>query len=952
MDPTPLSSDDIELWREADRVLDMLLDLPVEARRTALEDRTPPGPLRERVLALLRAADGSEQRFEGAALRFAAELPEPGAALKPGTRIGRWVLGEELGRGGMSVVFDAHDPLQPERRVAIKLLAGVLASGSGQRHLQREQQALSRLSHPLIVPLIEAGALADGTPWLAMARVDGQRIDAWCVEQGLDVASRVRLLVEVADAVAHAHRALVVHRDIKPANVLVDRDGKVRLLDFGIAGILDPGGERTRTLMQALTPDYAAPEQFADAPASTTIDVYGLGALLHRLLTGAAPARRSDADAPTALPSDCVEDGAFGGMVGSARARHTVRGDLDAILLKSLEHDPAHRYPGAGEFAADLRAWLEGRPVNAQRPTLGYRMGKFVRRHRGAVSIATIAVVAVLGALAVALWQSGRAADAARTAELRAGEAARESSRAEAVSAFMIEIFGTAAAGAPRDQLPSLQQLLDAAEQRMQDAFLDEPDTRARLLLALGEVQMSLGRLERADTMLGEATALIADDPQSSSLKVAHAESELARVRLRRGDLPSALSLSASALARLPPVADSEAGLSLQETIVGLRVSALSAAGKLEEAETLARDHWLSLRGLPAADARLVAGSAYTLANVLANTGRHEEALELLQLARQRSLTLDDAWELKVSITNSLAGALSARGRYAEALEARQTSLDMVTRGYPPGHVRIAQTRNNLASDLSLTGRIEEALPHFEAALAIMREALGDSHPSVAAAHNNRGRALVELDRYAEALEDYARAEAIMAPLVPANDRRLMTVRLSRADALVVLGRLGEAERLLGELDQASAQSDNEVQRAMREVVWSRLYAAKRNFSDAETRAMRAAEAALRAFPKGSGLAALALGHAADAMARQGRTDAALERIEQGNRQIVDIGGDIDRSAIRFIRERHALLQRLQRAEQAEAFLHADLSRLGAALPADDPRLRSIAALASAAAQG
>src|SRR5690606_21474785 len=212
-----------------------------------------------------------------------------------------------------------------------------------------------------------------------------------------------------------------------------------------------------------------------------------------------------------------------------------------------------------------------------------------------------------------------------------------------------------------------------------------EPDTRARLLLALGEVQMSLGRLERADTMPEAATALIADDPQSSSLNVAHAESELPRGRLRRGAAQPALALSASPPARLPPVADREAGLGLQETSIGLRVSALGAAGKLEEAETLARGHWLSLRGLPAADARLVAGSAYTLASVLANTGQHEEALELLQLARLRSLALDGAWELKVSIINSLAGALSARGRYAEALEARQTSLDMVTRGYPPG---------------------------------------------------------------------------------------------------------------------------------------------------------------------------------------------------------------------------------------------------------------------------
>ncbi len=945
MDPEPLSADAVELWREADRVLDLLLDLPPAERCAALGRIGPAPAVRERVEQLLAAAEDARQRFEGATLRFAPDAPQVAAVFRPGARIGRWVLDEEVGRGGMSVVFAARDPQHPERRVAVKLLAGVFASGTGQQHLRREQQALSRLSHPLIVPLIEAGVLADGTPWLAMALVDGTRIDAWCFERQLDVPGRVRLMAEVADAVAHAHRALVVHRDLKPANVLIDRDGRVRLLDFGIAGVLDPDGERTRTLLQALTPDYAAPEQFENAPASTAIDVYGLGALLHRLLTGSAPARRMDADAPIALPSDTVGERAFAGPAGAGHARKALRGDLDAILLKALEHDPARRYPGAGEFGADLRAWLDGRPASAQRPTVRYRVGKFVRRHRGAVGIAAIAVVAVLGALAIALWQSGRAAVAAREAELRATEAARESARAEAVSGFLVEVFGTAAAGAPRDRLPTVPQLLEAAERRVQEAFLREPETRARLLLALGEVQVSLGRLERGESMLAEALSLTGGASGARASDVARIESELARVRFRRGEFESALDLTASALARLPPTRTGDSGLDLHQAIIDVRVGALNSLGRVEDAEALARAHWDAVRTAPDAGDALISGAAYLVAITLNAQGESGEALGLLELARERSRDVAGRWEERLSIINALASALSARGRHAEALAARQEALAMVTEGYPEGHVRIAQTRNNLASDLNLVGRTEEALLHFGEALAIMRDALGDAHPSVAAAHNNRGRALAELGRYQQALDDYLLADAIVARLAPASDRRLQTVRLSRADALIELRRFAEAETLLRDLEQVGAATSDDVQRAMREIVWSRLHAGRRAFAAAKAHALASAEAAARAFPDGSGLAALALGHAARAAAALGESDEALRHIEAGNQAFAGVGSEVERSGLRFVRERHALLLQLGRADAALRFMEADLARLRQILPQHDPRLDALASI-------
>lgn len=945
MTPSPPSPETIELWREADRVFDGLLDLQPTERRETLQRLDPAPGVRERVEQLLQGAEQWGPRFEQAALRFAADLPEAATTIRPGMRVGRWVLDEELGRGGMSVVFAAHDPQQPERRVAIKLLAGVLAGGSGQHHLHREQQALSRLSHPLIVPLIEAGALADGTRWLAMARVDGKHIDAWCIEQRLDVARRVELMAEVADAVAHAHRALVVHRDLKPANVLIDTDGRVRLLDFGIAGILDPGSDRTRTLMQALTPAYAAPEQFEDAPASTTIDVYGLGALLHRLLTGSPPARRSDADAPTALPSECVQDNAFHDIAGREHARGALRGDLDAILLKALEHDPARRYPGAGEFAADLRAWLDGRPVSAQRPTLRYRVGKFVRRHRSAVSVAATAAVAVLVALGIALWQSGRAAEAARVADLRATEAARESARAEAVSAFLVEIFGSAAAGAPRNELPSVQQLLDAADKRMQEAFLGEPDTRARLLLALGEVQISLGRLDRADRLLSEALALISKAESPPPLKVAHIETELAVVRLRRGDLDSALALSAAALARLPPIGSSQAELRQREHVIDVRTGALTSTGRLDEAEALTRAHWDGLRALPEVNPELLAGAAYSLAIALNARGPSEEALELLELAREHSRDFEGGWELRLSVSNALASALSTLRRYNEALAAREEALEMVTQGYPPGHVRIGQTLNNLASDLISLGRTEESLVRLGEALAILEKELRGAHPTLASVYNNHARALADLGRHEEASADFARAETILAAIAPASDPRLQSIRLGRADALIALGRLDESAVLLRGLDAAGAGTAPDAQRATLEIVRARLQAKQGALGAAESSSLTAAEAARKALPDGSGLAALALGQAAAAAAARGDLPTALQHFGEADAELVRVGAGIDRSALRYLQERHATLLRHGRRETATALQASDLARLRALLPADDPRLQKLASI-------
>src|SRR5690554_1016348 len=358
-----MTQDERDAWARADKVLDALLDLPPDARRAHLARLDVDGPLRRRVERLLAAMEEGDGPLD----HPSPMLPSLDEHALCGRRLGRWELEAEIGRGGVAVVYRARSLDGPTGQVAaVKILTLGALADAGRDQFLREQQMLLRLRHPYIAPLHDAGIAEDGTPWLAMALVEGARIDDWCEARTLDAHARVRLVLQVCEAVAHAHRSLVIHRDIKPSNVLVDQDGHVRLLDFGIARLGDGGDERTATALRALTPEYAAPEQFTGAPATTAMDVYGIGALLYRLLAGVGPRPDGARDGSTTgqPPSRAGRDEA----VPIRRLRRDLRGDLDAIVMKALEVDPDDRYAGVDALSDDLGRWLDGHAVRAQPP--------------------------------------------------------------------------------------------------------------------------------------------------------------------------------------------------------------------------------------------------------------------------------------------------------------------------------------------------------------------------------------------------------------------------------------------------------------------------------------------------------------------------------------------------------------------------------------------------------
>ncbi len=373
------------------------------------------------VMSLLNAAEESESYFARLSDKVGLlSRPDRAESLPDNEIIGNWRVERVIGRGGMgSVYLAARADEQFDQHAALKILPFGLDSEAARARFLTERQILADLEHPNIARLVDGGVADDGTPYFVMEYVDGVPIDAYCDSNKLRVAERIKLFLDVLGAITHAHARLVVHRDIKPSNVLVDKEGRVKLLDFGVAKLLrpepgTPAAASTRELGVALTPEYAAPEQLLGQPVTTATDVYSLGLMLYELLSGSAPRDVSSVDSFAALieaatrhppkASTVVNYPEQRGSSGASLQR-ILKGDLDNILQKALSPEPDARYKTANEFASDLKRYLAGDVVNAIPPTFAYRARKFVSRHRGSVASAAVTLVALVAALVLATQQ-------------------------------------------------------------------------------------------------------------------------------------------------------------------------------------------------------------------------------------------------------------------------------------------------------------------------------------------------------------------------------------------------------------------------------------------------------------------------------------------------------------------------------------------------------------------
>src|SRR5688572_29394275 len=455
----------------------------------------------------------------------------------------------------MGVVYHAErDDGQFQQRVAIKLIGATNANDPLHQRFRAERQILAGLVHPHIARLLDGGITEDGRPYLVMEYVDGVPITTYCDREHLDVPARLRLFMDVCAAVQHAHQNLVIHRDLKPSNILVSSDGRVHLLDFGIAKLINPmfavsQMPVTRVDLRAMTPEYASPEQVRGDSLTTASDIYALGVLLYGLLSGHRPyqlATSSPAEIATAV---CEQDPQRPSVRAGGQLTRQLAGDLDSIVMMAMRKEPGRRYASADMMRQDIERNLTGMPVMAHRGNRRYRIEKFLRRHRVETAAAAIVTAALLTGLTVAVSQSNRAS---RERD-RAAQALAES---EGVTNFLMQLFGTADnADASPVQLTALELLRRGADRA--NELSDQPVIQARLLDVVGQMSLQLGNYDDAQRWLEQAVAIRRNTLGPQSLDLASSLIHLAQVHRVRVEWDRSQALIEEALrirqAVLPP---------------------------------------------------------------------------------------------------------------------------------------------------------------------------------------------------------------------------------------------------------------------------------------------------------------------------------------------------------------------------------------------------------------
>jgi eukaryotic-like serine/threonine-protein kinase len=487
-------------WRAVQALFEELVDLaPDEQTRRLTKSKHPKHVVRQ-AAALLTAS-----RSEGILDMAAPSMTDPLAAattytsLAQGQEVGGFTIKKLIGRGGMGEVYLARRTSADfDQLVALKLLRAE-AADRGDAFL-RERRLLARLEHPGISRLIDAGIAPDGRPYMAMEYIEGQSIDVYCRDHKCSLEQRLNLFRDVCDAVSYAHAKLIVHRDIKPSNIMIDNDGKVRLLDFGIAKLLDDTSLVPATTQAMLTPDYAAPEQLDGDEPTVAADVYALGIVLYELVCGKGPWRRDGASVPAIIRRVLYEDPALPSKAaadaGAPVAASQIAGDLDAIIMKAMRRNPAERYRSVADLATDVQRHQELKPVQARDGSTRYMVGRFVRRYRWAVAASTAAIVALLIGAGGIAWQ-------ARQTAIERDVALAEARRSEAINRMLtLMLSDTAASDAGGDA--TVKQMLDQTASKLVDT-LDTSPKSADLIVTLFDLYVNLEDSAGADALIQKA---------------------------------------------------------------------------------------------------------------------------------------------------------------------------------------------------------------------------------------------------------------------------------------------------------------------------------------------------------------------------------------------------------------------------------------------------------------
>jgi eukaryotic-like serine/threonine-protein kinase len=717
-----------EQWRALAPYLDQALEIEEGRRPAWLSALATEDPTLAAQLAPLL-----EEHARLAKAGFMEASPTPPQIAETGLAgqvIGSYTLISQIGQGGMGSVWLAErNDGRFQRRVAVKFLNLALVGPTSEERFKREGAILGRLSHPNIAELVDAGVSATGVPYLVLEYVAGDPIDRYCDQHKLDVDARIRLFLDVAAAIAHAHANLIIHRDLKPSNVLVSKDGQVKLLDFGIAKLIEiedsdaaltvltaPGG-------QVLTPEFAAPEQITGAPVTTATDAYSLGILLYLLLTGEHPAggkQKTPAEMVKAIVetdpqrlSDVVtkkvdakraEDNAAKRTTTPDKLQRLLRGDLETIVAKALKKESLERYSSAHALADDLERYLNNQPISARPDSFGYRAAKFARRNRAVVTLTSLAVLAVTGGLVATLLQ-------AHTIRRERDIALQERNHALRVTEFVTGIFKLSNPDEARGKNATVREVLDRSAEQINKNLSNDPVTRAQMMYVMGEVYDNLGAFPRAESLTNEAlkiqTKLLGpDDAETLTSK-----SLLGVILLEEGHYAEGEKLQQECLTTRARVLGPEH----IDTVRSMRrlAGVFSWEGRSEEAQDLSRRALAIQRRTLGPEHPETLMTANSLVNFMLDAGDKTKYMEAETIQRdaleseRRVFGLEHPDTLNAMF--QLASALRLQQRYTDAEQVSRETLTIKRRVLGAEHADTLSQAGQLATILAAEGHYQES---------------------------------------------------------------------------------------------------------------------------------------------------------------------------------------------------------------------------------------------------
>ena len=758
---------DTERTERVADIVEQVLESSPETRSKLLASlrREDPDVCRE-AEALLRFEEEATDFIEAPAYIACADfLASEDGELKVGELLNEYKMLSFLGEGGMGEVYLAED-MERGRKVALKMVRGVPGRSNLIRHFRQEERILAQLNHPNIAQLYSTALTPSQVPYLVMEYVEGEPLDTYCERKQLSIRDRLDLFRKVCAAVAYAHRHLVIHRDLKPANIRVTPEGEPKLLDFGIAKLLDDSAPpaqlagQTMTLAAAMTPDYASPEQIRGEPMTTASDVYSLGIVLYQLLTNQKPyrikGRRLDEISRVILeqeatrPSTALRRAARTRM--ETRKAELLQGDLDNIVLMALRKEPGRRYSSAAELGEDIRRYLIGWPVIAHKDTLTYRTSKFVTRHRLGVAVAAAVALAVISSLVVAVWEANRAT---RERDL----AQKEKVKAQEINKFLQSILSAASPEAKGKNATVADVLSDATE-RVEKEFANQPELKAQALVTIGRTYTDLGDDVRAKDILTEAltlnTQLYGEESGPTAINLIYLSVDLLNVgraneaeqfltqaieTMRKLKLPEnhdyfygmfvlgELYVRKGDYAKAKPLLEQALSLAEKQRDPNNEDAAyvLISMGRLKQfsgddasAEVDYRRSIEILRRLaPRFEPRL-AIALMNLGSVLTNQGRYDDAINALNESDLFAEKIGESIYVLV-VRQSLGTAYLKKGDYAKAIEEGQRAIAIGRRIKLEGLASFSEALNCVGRALTATGRAGEAEAYLQEAVAIRR---------------------------------------------------------------------------------------------------------------------------------------------------------------------------------------------------------------------------------------